>query len=496
MSRLARLIAAAGLVAAPVIAWTAAGPAGAQTIAGYNAGALAIGAQFGFNVPNVVPLPNENLIEEDVPFARTNVGGGPVVDALAAPYYPGDLAADLGSLLQEFGAPALPINDPLLAESKFPVSPGYPAHKTFGVQPSAATPLVPSIFSSTADSSANGGDATGTLSGLSLDNLAATPNAGSGLTKSVTKTLQNVLNSTAASLVDVGNVSATNNVALTSGAITSTATTDVKAIDIAGLIDIDGLTSTATATSDGTTGTPTASLHLGQVTVDGQSAYIDDKGVHIPTTNPIANSITPAQLQQTVNGTLAQDGISIRVLDPQLTTNAAAATSNAGGLVITISHQFDIPFIPGEPTLPALPELGAIGLPAGLYTATTTLTFGLAQANVAASNIGSSDTTPPSVTTPTLGTSSLGSGFDSGSTFPSTFGGSTGVVQSVAPSGPGSAAGNGNRTFSIKPSTATAFPIKGVPPPLGWTIAGLLACILAAYPLLLLARWQFLGRRA
>ena len=36
-----------------------------------------------------MPLPNENLIEEDVPFARTNVAGGPVVDSVAAPYYPG-----------------------------------------------------------------------------------------------------------------------------------------------------------------------------------------------------------------------------------------------------------------------------------------------------------------------------------------------------------------------------------------------------------------------
>ncbi len=138
---------------------------------GYNASALAIGAQFAFNVPNVVPLPNENLIEEDVPFARTEVGSGPVVDSVGAPYYPGDIAADLGSLLITFGAPALPLNDPLLAESKYPTSPGYTAHATFGIPPAAATALQPSIFSSVADSSANGGDATGTISDLSLDNL-------------------------------------------------------------------------------------------------------------------------------------------------------------------------------------------------------------------------------------------------------------------------------------------------------------------------------------
>ena len=94
-----------------------------------------MGTQFAFNVPGVLPLPNQNLIEDDVPFARTTVGGGPVVDSLAAPYYPGDVAADLGSLLSTFGFPGFPLNDPLLAESKFPISPGYPAHKTFGLAP-------------------------------------------------------------------------------------------------------------------------------------------------------------------------------------------------------------------------------------------------------------------------------------------------------------------------------------------------------------------------
>ena len=96
----------------------AGGGASADTsLVGYNASALAIGSQYAFNIPGLVPLPNENLIEEDVPFARTNVGAGPVVDSIG-PDYPGDIAASLGSLLLEFGAPSLPINDPLLAESK------------------------------------------------------------------------------------------------------------------------------------------------------------------------------------------------------------------------------------------------------------------------------------------------------------------------------------------------------------------------------------------
>jgi hypothetical protein len=488
--RLPRLLAALAAVGVPVVAWSGLA-AGQTSLIGYNGSALAIGAQFAFNLPGVLPLPNENLIEEDVPFARINVGAGPVIDSLAAPYYPGDIAADLGSLLETFGAPSLPLNDPLLAESKFPTSPGYPDHKTFGVAPSQASAAQPSIFSSTADANADGGDATGTVADLSLDNLAAAPlTAGSNPLSAVTGALGSVLHSAAASLIDIGNVSATNNVALTSSAITSTASTTLGAIDVAGLIDIAGLTSTASATSDGTTGTPKATLTLGQVTVDGQAAYIDATGIHILTKTPSASGITPAQLQETVDNTLGQDGVSIRLLDPQLTTNGAAASANAGGLVISISHQFDIPFIPGEPTIP-VPELGNVGLPAGVYTATTSISFGLAQASVSASASGTSGTTTSSEPTP-LGLSP--STF--GSTFPSGSGGfGAPVTQSVAPTGPGSASGV-SVPQAVRPVTSsTSFPIRGIPPPLGWTIAALVACVLCAYPLLLLARWQFLGRR-
>jgi hypothetical protein len=468
--------------------------AGAQTtLSGYNASALAIGAQFGFNVPNVVPLPNENLVEEDVPFARTDVGDGPVVDALGAPYYPGDIAADLGSLLETFGAPALPLNDPLLAESKYPTSPGYPAHVTFGVAPAASTALQPSIYSSSADSSVGGGDSTGTVADLSLDNLAATAKANAA---DALKKLSTAASSTSSSpsLLDIGNVSATNSVSIGASSVTATSTSTVKTLDIAGLVLIGGLTATATATSDGTTGTPTASLHLGQVTVDGVDAYIDATGVHINSSSSASTGITPAQLQQTVDATLAQDGISIRVLDPELTTSGAQASANAGGLVIAISHQFDVPFIPGEPTIP-VPDLGHVGLPAGLYTATTSITFGLAESMVDATGVApqaSSSTTSSGISTfPVIGgvSGTFGTGFTT--TAPP-------LTSTLPPTGPGSATGNGVGGGVITSSvgeTGTAFPIRGVPAPLGWTVAALLACLLAAYPLLLVARWQFVSQR-
>ena len=362
----------------------------------------------------------------------------------------------------------------MLAESKYPTSPGYPAHKTFGVAPSAGTPAMPSIFSATADSSNGGGDA-----GADAADAHRRPTCRS--LRPLTKELNGVLGikQSSASLVDVGNISANTSMTLGDSTITATSTSTDSGVDVAGLVDIASLTSTATASSDGTTGTPTASLHLGQVTVDGQQAYIDDKGVHIPTTNPSVAGITPQQLQQTVDATLAQDGISIRVLDPKLTTSGAAATADAGGLQIAISHQIDVPFIPGEPTIP-VPGLGNVGLPAGLYTATTSVTFGLAQSSVAASGLsGQIGVLPSTEPTDNVGGSSSGFPDTLGSTF------SGGSVQSLPATGPGSAAGSGVAQ-SAAPTTASAFPIRGVPAPVGWVVAALLACVLFAYPLLLL----------
>jgi len=452
------------------------------SIAGYNASTLAIAAQFGFNIPNVVPLPHENLIEDDIAFARTNMAEGPVIDALGAPYYPGDIAAQLGSLLATDGFPFPVPNDTALAESKYPNSPGYGGHASFGVSPSNATPLMPSVAYSTADASTGGGDATATVTNLALANLGAAKPLGG---------------TTTGSLIDVGNMTSSDTTTVTGSSVVSTATSLVKAIDIAGLVNIANLTSTASASSDGTTGKPTASLRLGQVTVDGQTAYIDATGVHVSSSNPSASGITPAQLQQTVDGTLGQDGITIRILNPQLTSTGGEAAADAGGLQIAIAHQVDVPFIPGEPNIP-LPQLGNQGLPAGLYTVTTSITFGLAQAAVSATSI-TADAFPtlPSLPFDTGGTAtgsgidSLGSGGNFGFTPSSSFGTST-TVQSVPPTGPGT----GPAAQSLGPSFASSdFPIRGVPAPIGWAVAALLSVLILCYPLLLLARWQFINPR-
>jgi hypothetical protein len=464
---------------------------GQTTLLGYNATTLAVGAQFAFNVPNVLPLPNENLIEEDIPFARINLGQGPVVDALGAAYYPGDVAAQIGTLLQTDGFPFPVPNDTVLAESKYPTSPGYTGSATYGANPATATPAQPSAFYATADSSDAGGDASGFVSNLALDNEGITPTLPLGGGPS-----------TADSLVDIGNVNSTSHVVLGASSITSTALSSVKSIDIAGLVDIAGVTGTASTTSDGTTGTPTAGLQVGQVTVDGDSAYIDATGVHVPDTDSTsAGGFSPAQLQQTINGTFGQDGITVTLINPTLTSSGGTASANAGGLEVSIAHQLDVPFVPGEPNVP-LPQLGNQGLPAGNYTVTTSITFGLAQTSVAATSLAGEISPVPSTTVttvaptsvaPTGNTGNTGTGGSAGTLGSTTqsFSVPTGSVQSLAPTGLGSSPTSAPTSLA---STPASFPIPSVPAPLGWAITGALGCFIFCYPLLLLARYQFIPR--
>jgi hypothetical protein len=384
-------------------------------------------------------------------------------------------------LLATFGFPGVLPNDPFLAEAKFPTSPGFPAQSSFGGTPApGSAPLAPSIFSAISHAAVGGGDASAAISDLSIDPLG----------NKLSLPLLNGIISGASNLLDVANVSASNAVSVNTSTVKATSTAMMKALNIAGMVDISGLTATATCTSDGTKATPTASLTLGQVTVDGMKAYIDGTGVHIAATSTGTLGLTPAALQKTLNATLAQDGISIRVLDPVLTTNGAVGSANAGGLSVALTHQFDVPFIPGEPTIP-VPELGNVGLPAGLYTMTTSITFGMAQVDVSATGIPAVAGGLPSagVAAGAPDTSSFDNGSGTGLT---TFGGTPGTVQNLPSTGPGSATANPTPT----PTSATAFPIRGIPAPLGWIVTALLACVLLAYPLLLLARWQFLaGRR-
>lgn len=475
---------------AAVAAWAAPAAAdgsgaGTSQVVGYTVTAEGIGAQFGFNIPNLIPLPNENLVEADLPFARSLVSSGPQVDAIGTPYYPGDILGNLGGLASEFFPPQLPNpgNWPLMARAQYPPNPTYSTDANFGGTAPAGSPVSPAVFAGTAHASASGSTASGTLSDLMIG-----PGMGAN----------------GAPLLDVGSIVSNDTVTLGSSSVSAAASTVVKTVEVAGMLDVTQLASNSSSTSDGTTGTPDATLHLGQVTVDGQTAYIDDQGVHVVGNGtPVAGTPTPAQVQSSLSATLAQDGISIRLLDPQQTTNGAEGVANSGGLVVSIAHAFSVPFlntgqltgglvqpcVPTQSIIPGQTALGNVCLPAGNYSAVTSVTLGLASTDVNASAIAPFDDT--TTATPSGGVD-LGTGttlplIDNGELAPGSLSG-PGTTSGVTPATSSGSGGTG--------STLLRFPIRGIPAPVGWVVVGLLLCVLFTYPMMLAARWQFLvGRR-
>ncbi|MHB8593283.1 MAG: hypothetical protein ACYDB3_02970 [Acidimicrobiales bacterium] len=488
-----RVAAGSALVAVAAVGFAPAAHADSSSssgqVAGYTVTAEGIGAQFGFDIPNVVPLPDENLIEADTPFARTLVSSGPTVDAIGTPYYPGDILGNFAGLSSEFFPPQFPPapNWPLEARAQDPPSPAYGPSASFGGTAPTGSPVAPAVFAGQAIASATGGGGTGTATDLQVG-----PGMGSN----------------GAAALEVAKVTSSDAVTIGSSTVSAVASSVLRAIDIAGMIDITTLSSNASSSSDGTTGTPTATLHLGQVTVDGQPAYIDNQGVHVQGNSTSSTQVTPALLQETVDNTLAQDGISVRLLDPQQTVNGAEAVANSGGLVVAISHNFYVPFTntgtltngavqPCAATQNIIPNqelLGNACLPSGNYTAVTSITLGLASTDVNASAVqplGSS----------TGSTQVLGS-FGTGSTTaptPSSLGlsafGSNGQTTVGSPTGPGTVLDNtsGPQSLAVR---LLHFPIRGVPAPVGWIVLAMILCVIFTYPMMLAARWQFLsGRR-
>ena len=247
---------------------------GADTsLLGYNASALAIGAQFAFNVPGVVPLPNENLIEDDVPFARVNwaavrsstPSGRPTTPATSRP------AWARSSDVRRTRAPA---ERPAARREQVPDLTGLPRQRDLppGTRPgNCRSPRAPPRRST------GGGTASGTVTNLSLANL---------LNLSKLPVIGGILSSTSGSPIDVGNISSTNNVVVGSSSITSTATSTLGAIDIAGLVDIAGLTSTAVGEVRRDDGDADGTVHLGTVTVDGRRPTSTATGCTSPRTQP------------------------------------------------------------------------------------------------------------------------------------------------------------------------------------------------------------------
>jgi hypothetical protein len=445
-----RLVATAGATLIALAGGLAVAPgANAGGIAGYGMSALAVGVRYQLNSPGFLPTgdPAEgNIIELDVPIARSLISGGPLINALASPAYPGDTAAHLGTALGILAPPEFPKlpNDPIVAEANYPPTPEHGSTASFGQN---------GIGEGTAQASATG-----------------------------TKVVAHSIAQSIEGVIDVGSSTSRNDVTIAASSVRSIATSTTTGITIAGLITIDGVTGRVEAVSDGVSATPSAQLQIGKVTVAGQAAYIDRDGVHLATAPGVGDGVI-AGLQTLVNATLATDGITIRTIAPRTTVDKAAATATAGALAITIERTIPAVSVPGFPALEVPGQapiiLGTPELPTHIdvligearvgVNATSLLPFDDVDLGAPLAPVVSGDTTI------------------SGDDFTSVTGPGASLNGALAPS---LQEGEGELGLPASSERGTG---RGIP--VGWVIVGIFGAFVISGPLLGYARWQLLEGR-
>jgi hypothetical protein len=454
-----------------MVALSAVGPSAAAdssgpvTLAGYQAQALAVAARFQLNSPGLLPLGDPavgTILESDLPFARTTVDPGPVIDALASPLYPGDTIAHLGSALSTFGAPGIP-NEPVLADSQYPPSPGFPGTASFGNPTTTAR-----VATAASNADQNGATAAGAVASFGLPGV-----------------------------LSVAGTEATNHTKLDQSSIESNAEASLGTVDIGGVIRIAGLRARASATSDGTTGKPAATLEIGKVTVAGLAAFIDQNGIHLAGTAGASGLFNI--VSDLLNKTLSGLGVTVKAVSATLSHNGPSATADSGGLEITVTqHTPGILNFPGSPVIPLPPPLPTIGPGVPPLTEQLVVVLGQAHAAVNASlapafgEVGAGPPVdqplPPPPASPVSSTT--------GSLLPSGAGASAPAALAATPpalSGAGAGPLTDGRAARATPVRGRL--ILGLAPGAAQILAAVVAVILGAGVLLGYARWQLLTGR-
>jgi hypothetical protein len=440
------------MIGAPGVAFWAAPASGVgdgapgSNLAGINTNATSAAARVVTFTPGIAPLGDAvqgNIVEASLPYANSNAGTGPTTAGTASPLWPGSVVANLGNAAATF-APTTP--QALVDLLNYPVA----AHSAYPAQ----------LHTQASDTFSPGGFATSTTT-----SHAGTSNAHAVLTDLA------LLGSKKTALIDVASTTTDTSVTINASSVSTTAHTHVGHITIAGVLDIAGIDSTATASSDGVHGHHSTELHVGRVTLAGVQASIGPKGLTLDKTTPKL----PLDLLDVANTALTalqQAGLTIKLLPAEGLNEDNKGSATSGGIQIL----FKDPNIPNLgavlPQIP-LPLPNSLGLEVDL---------GGSLATAAATQLPdvTAGPTPPTTTPPTGGSVPGGGvsppGFDGG-----------------IPTGPGAV------TVTTSPGGAgpivagpTAF---GVPLRTAWVIWAFLLSLLAAGPLLAYANWQLLRGR-
>jgi hypothetical protein len=294
------------------------GPAGADNaLGGFTVTSLAESISAQYEQPNF-PLPATPSLEFDEGYASTTDNFGPTGTATASTLYPGQVVANAGSQLGLL-VPGLPL----------PPAPVWPiqAATEYPQTPNSASTDVPGL-NMDALSSTDGNKATATIgndaatSGSSNGDAAGQAPGGSG----------NLL-AGSSSILGVGVLSATSSSQAPSSTATAEATATVGGISLlAGFINIGSITSTATATSDGTTAKVTGSTQVQNVSIAGEQISIDANGIEaLGQKSPGALPIS------SLNTLLKELGITIAVTPATDKVSGPSASRELDGLEIQIN---------------------------------------------------------------------------------------------------------------------------------------------------------------
>lgn len=439
------------------------GPAGADdSLGGFTVNSLAESISVQYEQPNF-PVPATPSLEFDEGYAASTDNYGPTGSATASALYPGQVVANAGPELALL-VPGVPL----------PPAPVWPiqAVSDFPQKPNSASTDMPGVDMD-AQSSTDGNTATATLgndaatAGSSGGNPAQQAPSGSG----------NVLAGSNA-ILGVGGLSANSSAQAPSTKATADATATVGGISMLdGFISIGSITSTADASSDGTTGKVTGSTQIQNVSIAGEQVSITANGIQAPSGKPLAALPVSA-----LNTLLKELGITIAVTNPTDKVSGPSASRELDGLEVQVNldtldsaaNKF-ASLLPSKLTsqLPvAIPDEQLITFYFGRVQVSST-----ASPSFTASNSGSTGAASSSAATGASTSGNTGSSFTGTSgTAGSSFAGNTGS----ASSSPTGSSGSGDSTPTVSPQTSTVGDtFKGIGAAL--ILLGLLAAAALAY---------------
>lgn len=438
------------------------GPAGADnSLGGFTVNALAESISVQYEQPNF-PVPANPSLEFDEGYAASTDNFGPTGSATASSLYPGQVVANAGPELALL-VPGVPL----------PPAPVWPvqAVSDFPQKPNSASNDVPGA-NMDAQSSTDGNTATATLG-----NDAATAGSdGGNPTQQAPSGSGNLLAGSNA-ILGVGGLSANASAQAPSIKASADATATVGGISMLdGFISIGSITSTADASSDGTTGKVTGTTQVQNVSIAGEQVSITADGIQAPSGKPLAALPVSA-----LNTLLRELGITIAVTNTTDSVNGPSASRELDGLEVqvnlntldTAANKF-ASLLPAKLTsqLPfAIPNEQLITFYFGRVQVSSTASPSFVASNSGSTGAASSSTSTGASTTGNTGSSYTGSSGSAGSSFA----GNTGSGGS-SPSGSN---GTGSSP-TVSPQTSTVgATFKGIGAAL--ILLGLLAAAALAY---------------